>query len=225
VNLGSTLKLGKESDSNSSRDDKDDDMYGSSVISDYSLFPGFQPPVLPDDACTINLSPLQPANEQALLALCIKNHLPQQVMYNKIMDWAHFAHFSNYKSPEAPVFCTTLLHMHTKYANICGGRLISEIVIMSGYQPMHVYCFYFLQQAKHLFSDHDLLKDSLLPYDPKVSATGKQKYSKMNTGDFWKLGVDYVMERASLPTADKALQHFFCPVILFIDATIVDRIG
>ena len=90
---------------------------------------------------------------------------------------------------------------------------------------MHVYRFDFLQQANFLFSDHELLNDSLWHYDPKVSATGKRLYSEINTGDFWKLGVDYITQRASLPTADKVLPHFFCPVILFIDATLADRIG
>jgi hypothetical protein len=224
VNLGSTLELGEESDSDPSCVDDDEDMYGPSVVSDdYSLIPGFQPPFIPDDARTIHPSPLQPADE-ALLALCIENHLPQ-VMYNKILDWAHFASFSNYKFAEAPVFRTALRHLHAKYASVCGGPPISEIVTVPGYQPMHVYRFDFLQQANRLFSDPELLNDSLWHYDPKVSATGERLYSEINTGDFWKLGVDYITQRASLPTADKVLPHFFCPVILFIDATLADRIG
>jgi hypothetical protein len=47
----------------------------------------------------------------------------------------------------------------------------------------------------------------------------------MNTGDFWKLGVKYVSKWACVPTADQSLSHHFCPVILFIDSTLADRIG
>jgi hypothetical protein len=47
----------------------------------------------------------------------------------------------------------------------------------------------------------------------------------MNTGDFWKLGVEYVSKRARLHTADQSLTHRFCPVVLFIDSTLANRIG
>jgi hypothetical protein len=55
------------------------------------------------------------------------------------------------------------------------------------------------------------MKDSLKHYDPIVRAIGERLYSEMNTGDFWKLGVDYVTKSVCLPTVDKALQHFFVP--------------
>jgi hypothetical protein len=229
VNLGSCLKLGEESDSDLTLDEyNDDDTYGPAADSDgdclgAASFSAFQPAVLPDDACKVNLSPLQPADE-ALLALVIENHLPQD-MYNKILDWAHFAQFSKYKIPTAPVYRTALYHMHAKYANVCGGPPKSEIVTVPGYQPMHVYCFDFLSQAQHLYLDEDVMKGSLWHYDPKVSGSGEQLYSEMNTGDFWKLGAEYVAERACLPTANKSLQHCYCPMILFVNATLADRIG
>ena len=230
VNVACCLKLGKESDSvlTSDEEDDDDDMYGPAVDSDGDrlgavFFPSFLPAVLPDDARKVNLSTLQPADE-ALLALVIENHLPQD-MYNKILDWAHFAQFSNYKIPTAPVYRTALHRVHAKYANVCGGPPKSEIVTVPGYQPMHVYRFDFLLQAKRLYLDEDVMKGSLWHYDPKVSTGGERLYSEMNTGDFWKLGAEYVAERARLPTADNSLQHCFCPVILFVDATLADRIG
>jgi hypothetical protein len=230
VSIGCRLELGEESDSvlTSDEDDDDDDVYGPAADSDgdrlgAAFFPSFQPAVLPDDARKVNLSTLQPADE-ALLALVIENHLPQD-MYNKILDWAHFAQFSNYKIPTAPVYRTALHRMHAKYANVCGGPPKSEIVTVPGYQPMHVYRFDFLAQAKRLYLDKDVMKGSLWQYDPKVSASGERLYSEMNTGDFWKLGAEYVAERARLSTADKSLQHCFCPVILFVDGTLADRIG
>jgi hypothetical protein len=69
------------------------------------------------------------------------------------------------------------------------------------------------------------MKDSLWDYDCSVSSSGERLFSELNTGDFWHLGVEYVSQRASLPTADKVLPHIFCPVILFIDSTLADRIG
>jgi Plavaka transposase len=142
------------------------------------------------------------------------------------MDWAHFAQYSKYTFSSAPVFHTALHQMHTKYANVSGGPPISEIIItVPSYQPMHVYRFNFLQQAECLFSDSELMKDSLWDYDCSVSSSGERLFSELNTGNFWHLGVEYVSQRASLPTTDKVLPHIFCPVILFIDSTLADRIG
>jgi hypothetical protein len=235
INLGARLELGEDSDSDLTYDSNDDDMYGPAGPNSYFLdnedgemgapfsFPGFQSPVLPDNARNIPPSPLQPADE-SLLALVIENNLPQD-MYNKILDWALFAEITSYQIPDAPVFRTALRHMHAKYASVCGGPPKSEVVTVPGYQPMHVYRFDFLQQAKRLFLDDDLMKDSLWHYNPKVTAGGERLYSEMNTGDFWKLGADYVAQLAGGANSDNSLDHLFCPVILFVDATLADRIG
>jgi hypothetical protein len=133
-------------------------------------------------------------------------------MYNKILDWVHFACLSEYNIPMAIEYCTSLHRMHSKYANVCGGPLLSEIVRVPGYQPMHVYHFDFLCQAKRLyltFVNKELMANSLWHYDPKVTNSGDCLYSEMNTGDFWKLGVEYVSKCARLPTADKSLTHRF----------------
>jgi hypothetical protein len=98
-------------------------------------------------------------------------------------------------------------------------------VTVPGYQPMHVYRFDFLKQAQRLYLLKDLMKDSLWDYDPKVNDSREHLYSEMNTGDFWKLGVDYVSQYAHLSSADQSLPHHFCPVIIFIDSMLTDRIG
>jgi hypothetical protein len=113
-------------------------------------------------------------------------------MYNKILDWAHFARLSEYNIPMAIEYRTSLHCMHSKYANVCGGPPLSEIIQVPGYQPMHVYRFDFLCQAKRLYLNNALMANSLWHYDPKVNNFGDCLYSKMNTGDFWKLGVKYV---------------------------------
>jgi hypothetical protein len=177
VNVGAHLELGEESDSVVSSDYNDDDNIsassgeGDAYPSGAAIFSGFRPQPLPDDARMINPSRLQPADE-SLLSLIIENHLPQE-MYNKVLDWAHFAHISNYNIPSASDYRTALHRMHAKYANVCGGPPKSEIVTVPGYQPMHVYRFDFLQQAKRLFLDDDLMKDSLWHYNPKVTAGGE----------------------------------------------------
>ena len=235
IKLAARLELGDDSHSDVSSSEEEDDEMSPTPSFDYdedrmkeaaALFPGFQPPVVhhPDgDVRKIEPSQLHPA-EEMLLALIIENNLAQ-AMYNKILDWAHFAQFSNYKIPDAPVYRTSLGRMHRKYANVSGGFPKSEIVTVPDYQPMHVYRFDFLQQAERLFSDEDLMKESLWEYDPKVNASGERLYSEMNTGNFWKLVADYVADRARLPDADKSLEHYFCPVIFFVDMTCVDRIG
>jgi hypothetical protein len=90
---------------------------------------------------------------------------------------------------------------------------------------MHVYCFDFLCQAKRFYLNKELMANSLWDYYLKVNNSGDCLYSKMNTGDVWKLGVEYVFKRARLPTADQSLIHHFWPVILFIDCMLADQIG
>jgi hypothetical protein len=146
-------------------------------------------------------------------------------MYNKILDWAHFAWLSHYDVPKAIDYRTSLHRMHSKYTNVCGGSPLSEIIQVPGYQPMHVYRFDLLRQAKRLYLNKELMNNSFWDYDPKVTDCGYCLYSEMNTGNFWKLGVEYVSQRTRLPEADQSLTHHFCPVILFIDSTLADRIG
>ena len=69
------------------------------------------------------------------------------------------------------------------------------------------------------------MKESIWDYDPRVTAGGDRLYSEMNTGDFWKVGADYVSERVLQSNADITVRHQLCPVILFVDATLADRIG
>jgi hypothetical protein len=170
-NVGAHLELGEESDSivSSNDNDDDDDDDGDHGIHDgdhddhlssslfhvddlpagSSAFSGFVQPLIPDDVRVIKDSRLQPADE-ALLSLIIDNNLPQE-MYNKILDWAHFACLSEYNIPMAIEYRTSLHRMHSKYANVCGGPPLSEIVQVPGYTPMHVYRFDFLCQATRLY--------------------------------------------------------------------------
>jgi hypothetical protein len=155
-NVGAHLELGKESDSivtsNNDDDDDDDDdndnddhgihhgehdnHFSSSPFhvddspAGSSAFSGFVQPSLPDNVRVINDSQLQPANK-ALLSLIIDNNLPQE-MYNKILDWAHFARLSKYNIPMAIEYHTSLHHMHSKYVNVCGGPPLSEIIRVPG---------------------------------------------------------------------------------------------
>ena len=93
---------------------------------------------------------------------------------------------------------------------------------------MHVYHFDFIKQVEHLLSDPNLISDALWNYNPQLhQETGERVYAEMNTGDFWKHGDDYVANRVmSLDPSLRAddLPHRFCPVILFIDSTLIDRI-
>jgi hypothetical protein len=120
--------------------------------------------------------------------------------------------------------------MTLKYQLVSGGPPTSEIVSVPGYAAIHVYCFNFLlKQAHRLLLDEHLMKDSLWGYNEQNHAvSGKRVYAEMNSGDFWKLGKDYVGNRVNaldLSLRGDGLPHCFCPVILFIDGTLVNRIG
>ena len=180
---------------------------------------------MPDSLSPVAEANLHPA-EEALLALVIENCLPINV-YNKILDWAQYARFTGYDEfSTAPIYGTVLRRMEDKYAQRSGGPPMSEIVVVDGYQPMHVYRFNFLQQAARLFSNGDLMEGALWDYDAQVDpVTNERVYAEMNTGDFWKLGTDYVIRCAKMTDPEQKSHHVFCPVNLFIDATLADRIG
>ena len=143
-NIGARLELCEESDSfiSSNNDDNNDDddiemsssPYYVDELPSSSIFSGFLQHSIPDDVRVINDSRLHPADE-ALLSLVIgDNHLPQE-MYNKILDWAHFARLSHYNIPKAIEYHTSLHRMHSKYANVCSGSPLSEIVEFLGTSP------------------------------------------------------------------------------------------
>jgi len=165
--------------------------------------------------------------EESLLCLLTENHLPKR-MYSALMEWAHYASEKRYDFTNAPMYQTVLCRMIRKYMYVSGGPPTSEIVRVPDHAPMHVYRFDFLKQVTRLLSSHDLMESSLWGYNPQVHAdTGERVYAEMNTGDYWKLGQDYIESRVShlrLTERDE-LPHRLCPVIIFIDSTLVDRIG
>jgi hypothetical protein len=118
--------------------------------------------------------------------------------------------------------------MSQKYVYISGGPPISEIVCVPDHKPMHVYRFDFLKQVTRLLSTPDLMTDSLWGYNPQIHPdSGERVYAEMNTGDLWKLGDENVSNQVNRldPALQDGLPHQYCPVILFIDGTLVDRIG
>ena len=165
--------------------------------------------------------------EESLLSLLIENHLPKR-MYSAIMEWGHYASSLDYNCASALTYQTVLIRMIKKYVHVSGGPPSSEIVRVPGHAPMHVYRFDFMKQVSRLLSDPDLMDDSLWGYKQQVHPTsGERVYAEMNTGDFWKLGEEYVANCVSRldSTLLDGLPHRFCPVNLFIDSTLVDRIG
>jgi hypothetical protein len=119
-------------------------------------------------------------------------------MYSAIMEWGHYASSVDYDFAGALTYQTILVQMIKKYVHVSGGPPRSEIVRVPDHAPMHVYHFNFLKQVSRLLSDPDLMKDSLWGYNPQVCPdSGERVYAEMNTGDFWKLGKDYVANRVS----------------------------
>ena len=83
--------------------------------------------------------------------------------------------------------------MLRKYQHVSGGLPIRETVSVPGYAAIDVYHFNFLEQVRRLLLDEHLMMDSLWGYNKLIDpVSGDRLYSEMNSGDFWKLGDDYV---------------------------------
>jgi hypothetical protein len=189
----------------------------SALTSPWSLPPPSNHRLIIDD---VRIHPV----EESLLCLLIENSLPKR-MYSLIMQWALHATIQEYEFSEVLSYQTVLSRMIKKYVHVSGGPPRSEVVIVPGYSPVHVYRFDFLKQVTHLLSNESLMCDSLWRYNACVDYdSGDKLYGEMNTGNFWKLGGDYVQNRVNALAVHDGLQHYFCPIILFIDATLVDRI-
>ena len=69
------------------------------------------------------------------------------------------------------------------------------------------------------------MKDSLWGYNKWIhQVSGEWLYAEMNSRDFWKLGKEYVAKWVNDPDPSlhgDGLPHYLCPVILFIDSTLV----
>ena len=166
-------------------DEDEESVAGSNVLSSNWTLP------TPSSQCVIVSTTISPV-EESLLWLLIENNLPKH-MYPTLMSWAHSTHLLNYDFTKSLHYQTMLSRMLSKYQNVSGGPPIRETVSVPGYAPVDVYHFDFLEQVHHLLLDEHLMKDSLWGYNEWIDPlSGSCLYSETNTGDFWKLGDDYV---------------------------------
>ena len=228
-----------QEDSDLTDDDAEDDVGDLGILDEYgSDVPVFYPLGTDLNALPSSWMPPSPANQQpivggislsnaeeSLLSLIIENNLPKR-MFPAIMDWAHFASRQGYDFSMAPMYPTILGRMIKKYINVSGGAPKSEIVHVENHAPMHVFRFDFLMQVTRLLSNPELMKDSLWGYNPLADPLSHERvYAEMNTGDFWKRGEEYVSNRKVRLATSDGLPHRLCPIIIFVDSTLVDRIG
>ena len=89
--------------------------------------------------------------------------------------------------------------MLIRYQHVSGSPLIRETVSVPGYAAVDIYCFDFVKQVCHLLLDEHLMKDSLWGYNEQIDpVSGNQLYAEMNSGNFWKLGNEYVAKQVNL---------------------------
>ena len=115
--------------------------------------------------------------------------------------------------------------MKAKYLYVSGAPPLSSSLVVPGHPPVFVYRFSLLKNMTRLLQDPELMKGALFGYHEKTDENGNRLYDEMNTGDFWKLGDQYVRDRVSRLGLDDGLPHYLCPVLLFADGTICDRLG
>ena len=134
---------------------------GSSVSSDDSYGWEYSNPYC--DMETTNLNP----SEEELMEIIKKGNHPHS-LYDEIMQWARKSYLSgfNFKGHK---YNAVMKHMVHTYGSAAGGPPIKSVLTMNGYAPIHVYHFDFLQQAKRVYTDPDLMSDSLWGYNASES--------------------------------------------------------
>ena len=155
--------------------------------------------------------------EAELLYLMTKYSIPAS-SYNEFIGWAKNVHESDYDFSNAKCFRTIVQrvlsqrgaeHAKVKSATVKVGRIPEQTL----------FYFSFVENLKRLFNDDKLMSGAVWEYHSN-SAT----YSEMNTGSWWQ-HAEWKM-RESL-TATKEISdfsdHVLVPIILFIDATHLDR--
>jgi hypothetical protein len=93
---------------------------------------------------------LQPA-DNSLLALVVENCLPINVC-NKILDWAHYAHFTDYHFSTAPIYGTVLRCLQDKYTLWSGGPPTSDPTAQ-GQSSDSLRCNDVLETCRHYIYD------------------------------------------------------------------------
>ena len=168
--------------------------------------------------CEMQPSSLNPSEEE-LMEIIKKGNYPHS-LYNEIMQWAWKSYLSgfNFKGQK---YSAVMNNMVNTYGTTAGGPPIKSVLTMNGYAPIHVYCFDFLQQAKRVYTDPDLMSESLWGYDASQSHHNlriQHQLSEMNTAKWWH---DTELNNPSFCEEN----HYLAPVILFDDATQCDALG
>ena len=158
--------------------------------------------------------------EARLLELMMQYSVPLGA-YKSFLEWGKLCGSTNYDFESAKKTFGTNMKKLMKDGSQARNQVFSTILPgLGGLPDASVFTFPFLENSKHIFSQENLMQNSLWTYD--ASST---YYGESNTGLWWKIAEENMKSRLDeFDVPDKHL-HYIAPVTMFIDNTHCDRNG
>ena len=158
------------------------------------------------------------AAEEELMILIRTNNLSPE-FFEKITSWAKKYSDKGYNF-KLRHYKTIMKHLKIKYGKQAGGEPVQSSFTVENFPPTHIYRNQFIEHARRIFSDSNLMDGALMKYEDK-----DRTYSELNTARWWKNCEMFVAERMEPGCKSLPPNHYIAPVILFDDSTLLDNIG
>ena len=158
--------------------------------------------------------------EARLLELMMKYSIPLG-SYKLFLEWSQLAINTNYDFSSSKKTFGANVKKLLKHESQARNKPSECIVPGCGDLPaVSVYVFPFLENARHMYSQVNLMANSIWKYNGS-----SESYSESNTGDWWKVAEENMMQRLNDFHVPNQHLHYIAPVTMFIDNTHCDRNG
>ncbi|MGH3053351.1 MAG: hypothetical protein ACRDL7_00040 [Gaiellaceae bacterium] len=154
----------------------------------------------------------------------VKKHNLSPAVYDFVMSWVGEALEGGFRF-KGRKYRTVLDRMIRQHGQLAGGLPIRGSVDVEGFPPVDMYRNNFLQHARRMYADPDLMQDGLWSFNNSTNG-----YGELNTGTFWKECEGCIaarLNRAKSKFANYSMphNHYIAPIILFDDGTQCDGLG
>ena len=158
--------------------------------------------------------------EARLLQLMMQHSIPLG-SYKSFLEWSQLAMNTNYDfSYSKKTFGANIKKLLRHESQLRNIPREFSVPGCGALPTAYGYVFPFLDNARHIYAQPDLMADSLWKYN-----STSEFYSESNTGNWWKVAEDNMNRRLIEMDVPNRHLHYLAPVSMFIDNTHCDRNG
>ena len=158
--------------------------------------------------------------EARLLELMMQYSVPLG-SYKSFLSWGKLCGNTNYDFESSKKSFGTNMKKLMKHDSQARNQVSVTTLPGLGVLPdSSVYNFPFLDNAKHMYAQANLMENSIWRYDASSNV-----YGESNTGRWWQMAEENMQNRLDEFDVPNKHLHFIAPVTMFIDNTHCDRNG